>query len=350
MEAFKEVLSRPVDIFSNSFIQSLYETQWFERNVRFASLFKGLEIISVSETGIVRIGKSDFENPKGWINVDNQPPFVDGYSFKDYMKLVPDFQDPYPNNVVEHEGILVVRDDLIPGNLGSKVRYAEALMQQVKEKYLFYAMVNSGQALKVLASVAKKYNKVVVGIAPNRKEPTLSHIEAMEHGAIMLYYQTGGMAGARKRCRAFIHDHLLGNGLYIPAGVKHPIITAGFAKSVNKIYNEFKPDVIFCACSTAVMSHGINIGTPDECEVHAVQVAGNSSLKKWPGTLKVYHHDQPFSEEVSEKDAPPFNCIRTYDAKVWKYAKEYKEQNPNKKVMFWNVAGVPNLDDVKEAK
>lgn len=335
-------------IFTDEFIQDLYSMDWKDRNHLFVSIFPELQLSHKYDTNpCPQIGKSDFENPKDWINVDAQPPFVEGWSFQNYMELVPNFEDPFPNNVHEHDGILVVRDDLIPRNLGSKVRYAEALMQQVQEKYLFYAMVNSGQALKVLATTAKKYNKVVVGIAPNRKEPTMSHIEAMEHGAIMMYYQTGGMAGARKRCRAFINDHLDGKGLYIPAGVKSPIITAGFAKSVNKIYNEFKPDAIFCACSTAVMAHGIMAGTPEECEVHAVQVAGNSSLKKWPGRAYCYTHDQPFGEEVSKENAPPFNSILTYDAKVWQYAKAYKQQNPNKKVMFWNVAGVPNLEDTK---
>lgn len=348
MVEFKDILSRPVNIFSDSFIQSLYEMKPLDRNIYFVSLFKNLKFNEKYETNwCPQIGKSDFENPKGWVNVDNQPPYTEGYSFKDYMNLIPNFKDPFESNVVEHDGVLVIRDDLIPQNLGSKARYAEALMQQVKEKYILYGMVKSGQALKVLAATAKKYNKIVVGIACLYKEPPIAHIEAMEHGAILMYYQSGGMAGVRKRCRAFINDQLLGRGLYIPAGVKSPYITAGFAKSINNIYQQYKPDAIFCATSTAVMAHGIMSGTPEKCEVHAVQVAGNASLKKWPGRAIVYEHDQPFSEAVDKKDAPPFNCIPTYDAKAWKYARDYKKNNPNKTVMFLNVAGQHDLKDVK---
>lgn len=344
MNELKEIYNRPVNIYSDGFIQKLYEMDWKDRNWYFANIFKNLEIVTKYETNpCPQIGKSDFENPKGYTNLDSLPPSDAALTFEDYKALVPNFEDPFESNVVMHDDIMVVRDDLIPGNLGSKARYADAFMRTVKEKYILYAMVKSGQAMKVLTHAAKKYNKVLVGIAPNRREPTIAHIEAMEMGAIMLYYQTGGMAGARKRCRAFINDQLQGQGVYIPAGVKHPFIVSGFAQSVNKIYNQYKPDVIFCVASTSVMTHGIMIGTPEECEVHSVQVAGNASSKKWPGRAKIYFHDQDFSEDVRKEDAPPFNSILNYDAKGWKYAIEYKKNNPDKKVMFWNVAGIPTI-------
>jgi hypothetical protein len=347
---FKDVLHRPVNIFEDDFIKRLYEMDWLDRNWYFVNLFKNLKIAQKYDTNpCPQIGKSDFQNPKGWVNLDSKPPRDFSMSFDDYMKLIPNFEDPYPNNVVDHDGVLVVRDDLIPGNLGSKVRYAEALVQSVPQKYLLYAMTASGQAAKVLASVAKKYNKVVILIGINRKQPTTAHIEAMEHGAIMLYYTSGAMSPVRKRCRAFLNDQLLGNGLYIPSGVKYPVIVAGFAKSVNKIYSEFKPDVIFCASSTSVMATGIDLGTPDECIVHAVQVADNSSLRKYENNFVCYEHDQPFNAPVRKGLEPPFPCIDTYDAKAWIYAKRYKEQNPDKVVMFWNVAGPHNLKDVKDA-
>lgn len=342
--ALKEIYNRPVNIYSEGFIQKLLEMPYNKRSFYFANIFRNLEVISVNEEhGIPRIGKSDFQNPKGWVNLDNKPPFNPDYTFEDYMKLVPDFNDPYQDVIIEHEGVLVVRDDMLPGNLGSKARFAEALMQQTTQKYLVYAMVREGQALKVLAAVAKKYNKVVVGMACLYKKIPTSHIEAMQHGAIMMYYQTGGMAGARKRCRAFINDQLQGNGVYIPAGVKHELITAGFTKSVRRIYDKYKPDAIFSVASTMMMNSAIQIATPEECEIHAVQVAGNSSTEKWPGRAKTYFHDQPFGQACPKEDLPPFNSIASYDAKGWKYALEYKKANPDKKVMFWNVAGKHEL-------
>lgn len=334
----KENLNRPVNLFSDNFINSLRKMNYLERNKAFASLFRTLEIIEAKDNGIVRIGKSNFENPKGWINVDNLPPYDKHMSLQDYLDLVPNFKDPYDLIVKEHDGVLVIRDDLLPGGVGSKARYAEALMQKLEEKYIFYAGVPQGQAMITLARACEKHNKMLVCIAPNRNEPTEAHVNAMKAGAIFLYYQTGGQAGARKRCRAFISDHLGGQGFYVPAGVKNKLITAGFAKSAKRLDEIYKPDALFCVASTGVMSHALSIALPNT-EVYAIQVAGNSSTKKWPGRLNIINHPQPFNEKVRPELAPPFNSILTYDAKGWAYCKKFKEENPNKTIMFWNVKG-----------
>jgi hypothetical protein len=335
----KKILKKPVNIFSDDFIKSLYNMDWDVRNWTFINLFNNIEIVNKYKTNpCPQIGKSSFDNPKNWVNLDAQPPYDENMSLDDYLKLVPDFNDPFDLIIKEHDGIYVVRDDLLPGGVGSKARYAEALMQQVEEKYLLYAGVPQGQAMITLARACKKYNKILICIAPNRKEPTKAHINAMEAGAIFFYYQTGGQAGARKRCRAFINDQLLGGGLYIPAGVKNKLITAGFAKSAVRINENYNPDALFCVASTGVMSHALSIALPDT-EIFAIQVAGNSSTKKWPGRLNVINHNQPFNEKVKDQDAPPFNSILTYDAKGWKYCKEFKQNNPDKTVMFWNVKG-----------
>jgi 1-aminocyclopropane-1-carboxylate deaminase/D-cysteine desulfhydrase-like pyridoxal-dependent ACC family enzyme len=301
-------------------------------------MFNNLNVIDIPEHGVPRIGKSDFENPKGWVNIDNQPPFIPGWTKDDYLKLVESFEDKIPLIVKEHDGISVVRDDLIPGGLGSKVRYSTALMSNVKEKYIFYAGVPQGQAMKVLAHVCKQFNKILVCIAPWRKSPTPTHLEAMNHGAIFMFYRTGGQAGARKRCRAFINDQLKGSGFYVAAGVKNPLITAGFMKSAMQLNSQYTPDAIFCACSTGVMAHGLALAFPN-AEIHAVQVAGNSSTKKHPGRLIVHNHAQPFNDSCKFEDRPPFNSILEYDAKAWKWALDYKNAYPEKKILFWNVTG-----------
>lgn len=341
-ETFKDVLQRPVDIFSDAFIRSLYEMPWQERNWYFVKLFKNLDLAHKYDSNpCPQIGKSDFQNPKGWVNLDGLPPYVEGWTRDDYLKLVLDYQDPYELIVKEHDGVLVVRDDLLPGRVGSKARYAEALMQKIEQKYVFYAGVPSGQAMVTLARACRKYNKMLVCISPNRKEPTTAHTETMEVGAIYLYYQTGGQAGARKRCRAFINDQLLSRGFYVPAGVKNPIITAGFIKSAMKLESLYNPDAIFCVASTGVMSHSLSLAVPN-AEVYAIQVAGNSSTTKWPGRLKVTEHPQKFSERVKKENDPPFNSMLNYDAKGWAYCKKYKQENPNKTVVFWNVMGEPD--------
>jgi len=46
----------------------------------------------------------------------------------DYLSLIGDWKDPNPEPVVEeHDGFLVVRDDLLGG--GSKIRFADYLIR-----------------------------------------------------------------------------------------------------------------------------------------------------------------------------------------------------------------------------
>ena len=46
---------------------------------------------------------------------------------EDYLDLVKEWTDPYPNpEIIKHDGIHVVRDDLL--NAGSKVRFIDYLI------------------------------------------------------------------------------------------------------------------------------------------------------------------------------------------------------------------------------
>ena len=307
---------------------------------KFTKKFKALDVLDIPDHGVPTIGPSrlEFKNPLNWFDPDKKPPLNPNMNLKDYLKLVVGYQDPYPIKVIDHDGVMVVRDDLLPDNLGSKIRYVDAFMSTVSQQYIFYAAVAQGHALKVLAVSAKKYGKTVIAIAPLRKTPTPTHVEAIENGVLMMYYQSGGMSGVRKRCRDFITEFMPASGLYIPAGVKHPLIIAGFAKTCWGINKRYKPDTVFSAASTMTMNSGIQLGFPT-AEIHAIQVAGNAASIKWPGRAIIHIHDQPFDESCKEEYLPPFNSIKTYDAKAWIYAKEYKQAHPKKRVMFWNVAG-----------
>ena len=65
---------------------------------------------------------------------------------EDYLELVKDWEDPWPDPVIEkYEGVYVVRDDLL--NAGAKVRfvdyYIKTLPESVKE-VVFGNSITSG--------------------------------------------------------------------------------------------------------------------------------------------------------------------------------------------------------------
>jgi hypothetical protein len=51
------------------------------------------------------------------------------------------------------------------------------------------------------------------------------------------------------------------------------------------------------------------------------------------GRAKMYKCDIPFFNAVEPADAPPFPSAPTYDAKAWKFMKQYASPG----ALFWNV-------------
>ena len=55
-----------------------------------------------------------------------------GDTIEEYLSLINDWEDSLPSPMIEeHEGIRVVRDDLLGG--GSKIRFADYLVQSQPE-------------------------------------------------------------------------------------------------------------------------------------------------------------------------------------------------------------------------
>jgi len=84
-----------------------------------------------------------------------------------YLNLAGDWEDPNPKPVVKiHEGVRVVRDDLL---VGSKVRGGDCLISNIKEKTLVYVQPRTGLAGVSLLDVASRHNKKVRLFMPSSK-------------------------------------------------------------------------------------------------------------------------------------------------------------------------------------
>ena len=105
------------------------------------------------------------------------------------------------------------------------------------------------------------------------------------------------------------------------------------AGGVRIFYDNFKDTDIktmWSVMSTGVLSRSLQIALPNT-EFHAVAVARNIQDGEL-GRAKFYTHSKPFLKEA--KIIPPFDCIKTYDAKGWELLKE----NGKPGDWFWNVA------------
>lgn len=239
--------------------------------------------------------------------------------------------------VVEHEGIKVVRDDLISG---SKCRFADLLVQSIKEDTIVYVQPRVGLAGVSILNIAKRYGKKVVLFMPASKRISQHQAVCIERGAIAKFYRIAAMPVLNGIAKKWAEK----NGAYfVPLGLKHDLVVAGAAKvaaNIKEYYNQ-EPDVCFVATSTGVLVRGLQIGWPN-AQFYSVTVARNMKSGELGRAVPIIEA-KDFAQE--ERELPPFPTVKTYDAKVWKYVKQFKEANPNANVWMWNVGCEPILED-----
>lgn len=275
--------------------------------------------------------------------VDGKHLELDKFGRQWFLDVTKDWKDPLPDPILNHfeeDGITVVRDDLING---SKCRFADLLVQSIKEDTLVYVQPRVGLAGVSILNIAKRYGKKVVLFMPSSKQ--ISHHQAVciERGAIPKFYRIAAMPNLNKIAKEWAEKN---GAKFIPLGLKHELVVACAARVAINIceqYEREQPDVCFVATSTGVLVRGLQIGW-DKTKFYSVTVARNMKAGEL-GRAEPIIEPLEFAQPEKKENLPPFDTVRTYDAKVWKYAKEYKAQNPDARVWMWNVGKDPELLD-----
>jgi hypothetical protein len=244
-----------------------------------------------------------------------------------FLDVTKDWKDPYPMLVMEHEGITVVRDDNM---VGSKCRFADLLMQTIKEDTVVYVQPRVGLAGVSILEVAKKYGKKVVLFMPSSKE--ISHHQAccIERGATPKFRRIAAMPNLNLMAKKWAQEN---NAYFVPLGLRHELVVACAARVAMNISDS----------STGVLVRGLQIGW-DKTEFYSVTVARNMKAGELGRAIPIIE-ELEFPQKESKLNLPPFETVQTYDAKVWKYAKAFKATNPSLNVWMWNVGKEPVLQD-----
>ena len=87
------------------------------------------------------------------------------------------------------------------------------------------------------------------------------------------------------------------------------------------------------------MSRALQIAWP-KAKFTSIAVARNLKAGEL-GRATVISEPLDFTASEKKENLPPFPCIDTYDAKVWKYIPKNTERN----ILFWNVGPNPQLVD-----
>jgi hypothetical protein len=251
---------------------------------------------------------------------------------KEYYLSLCDGWVPYNPDpvIVEHDGVMVVRDDLI---VGTKTRAGDLLASKLESDTIVYCQPRTGLAGVSLMDVARHHNKKVVLFMPSSKK--VSHHQAccIEQGCTPIFERIAAMPNLNALAKKWAMEK---RHAFVPLGLKHELATAGIVHAASMIP---EPDEVWVAISTGVLSRALQIAWPN-AKFNCVAVARN--LKDGElGRASVVSEPLDFQTPEKKENMPPFPTVPTYDAKVWKYV----PKNSGRRVLMWNVGTDPVLND-----
>lgn len=248
-----------------------------------------------------------------------------------------DWNDPNPAiQIHDHEGFLVVRDDLL--GYGSKARFVDYMIRTMPEQEIvFGACPATGYAQISLPVVAQRYGKSVHLFMAYREPQNYTDFQkrGIALGAHYHWVRDGMLNVTKARAREY-QQLDPSSRVILPLGLEHPSVIASIIK-VAREQIPFVPDHVWSVGSSGCLNRGLQEAWPTS-EVHVVSV-GHTMTPQEIG--RAIHHRSPykFDRAVKPIDAPPYPSAPTYDSKVWRPLVDWYQTHPKpEKVLVWNVA------------
>lgn len=223
----------------------------------------------------------------------------------------------------EHDGVLVVRDDLFPG--GTKARFLPMLFYGVQETV--YASPAEGGAQTALAHVARRLGKRATIFVAARKRMHDRTLEASRLGAKIVPVSPGYLSVVQARAREYAAKH---GAALVPFGVDMPEAIDAIAAAARA--TNIEPDEVWCAAGSGVLARGLAKAWPN-ARRHVVQV-GRELAPAGVAGARIHVYPRPFGQAA--KAVAPFPSDPHYDAKAWEMATARRGAG---RVLFWNVTG-----------
>jgi hypothetical protein len=234
--------------------------------------------------------------------------------------MVGDFTSSFNKPVIESiEDRIVVREDVL--SVGTKARAGELLIATAESDTIVYVQPRFGFAGISLTELCKKYNKRLVLFMPSSKEISDHQAFCIENGCEYHFHRIAAMPNLNLIAKRWADEN---NGMFIPLGLKHKLVTAMIVKTASEID---EPKSFWTAFSTGVLNRALQIAWPNSI-ANGVAVSRNIHDGE-KGRANIVSHYRNFSQ--NSLILPPFPSARNYDAKVWEYTKPGD--------LFWNVAG-----------
>lgn len=225
-----------------------------------------------------------------------------------------------PPLIAVHDGIQVVRDDLIEG--GTKVRVAPKLLAGADE--WVFAGPAQGYAQLALAIACEQTGKRGVLFTAARKEPAPLTAASMRHGLRVVMVPYGRMSNVQAKARAYCE---MTGARFVELGLLLPGMEDALFDLARTIPAD--PREIWVTAGSGTLTRALARAWPD-ADVRAVQVGMPPKL---PSRAKLYVAPEPFDKPA--KLPPPFPSAINYDAKAWQFVSAHARRDGH--ALFWNV-------------
>lgn len=230
-----------------------------------------------------------------------------------------------------HEGILVVRDDLLPGGTKRRV-IGNVLLNGTGEKgfglskfqsdEFVYASPACGYAQVALAYACQDLEKKATIFVAHRSNPHDLTKQAKALGAKIVTISNGRMNCVKARAR----DYAVSNKVnLLPFGFDCEEMREGLANVARSL--KIKPKEVWTVVGSGTLIRSLQIAWP-KAQFHAVRVGCKTS-----DIGRAKEHIAPERFEQDAKSFPPFPSCSSYDAKAWQFVVKYASPG----ALLWNV-------------
>ena len=226
---------------------------------------------------------------------------------------------PAPH-VEEHAGVLVVRDDLLPG--GTKMRAVLPLMESHAAAEYVYASPAQGYAQVAMAQCARLLGRRATVFTAARKVPHPLTRAAAEAGAAVVPVACGYLSVVQARARAYAAAR---GACLVPFGVDDEASLGAIAEAA--LATRLQPSEVWSVAGSGVLTRALQRAWPRARFVAVV--VGREACDT--GRARRIVHPLPFGRPARVR--PPFPSAPGYDAKAWEYIRA--EAGPG--ALFWNV-------------
>jgi hypothetical protein len=238
-----------------------------------------------------------------------------------------------PFELQRHEGVTVVRDDLLEG--GSKLRFLPALIPEGTREVVFGGPCCGGAplALSVFGRVA---GVTVTLFYAQRAELLPRQVRALRNGAAIYSVPMGFMTNVQAKARAYAASV---GALFLPLGFDRAEAQAPFVAAMQRAAARLAepPEEIWCASGSGMLARCLGVAFPASRVVAvAVGLRSRWSAQSFPPNVSVRPAALRFEQE--DRGPAPFPCCRNYDRKAWHACLADRRVAPARK-LFWNVLG-----------